>query len=637
LSHLIDRILDTNSINKFLGIGNSYSNVIASFALALVTFFYIFTISSYFSVSVFILKNRVIYVDTFDKYVINQHLDHILIAVGIVVWFLLAIKGNGRFYMSSIYAGLAIIGLLFGFDLFTDIGALSSLPVIIFLLIYDRSVARKKILHADTKLSLNYLAIMGAITGVVGVILSFEPLLSIQLSSHIRNYAYDIFTLFSIFSPVLMFLIIFCFPVKLITNEFTNKLLKSKNKKNINNHYANMSAFFFRADTVRLRTKVVYLTLFVLLSIILVIIPHTPAINKNNQEIGVDTHYYVDWIAPLIRSNNTQEFIHQAFVIQAHDGDRPIALIFLFAIIKLVSPNDFSYTIEHVPLILGPALVLVVYFLTRELTSNEKSSLFASFLTAVSYQMLIGIYAGFYANWLAIIIGFISAIFLFKFLKSSRKRDIIVFGVSLVTIMLTHTYTWTIFVIVFVTFLAVMLATKDYSTRIIVLLLTVTLFSVVIDIARISITGSISGVLGDTQLASDLTGLEQFAQRWNTLIETVYIYVGGQFSNFIPLALGLYWLFSSDLRKASNIFMIIFLSTGLLPLFAGNWLLQVRVLYNIPFQIPAAIALTYMSNRGHTSRIFLPAIILWLTAASVTAVSNFYLIPTSQNMSFGTS
>jgi hypothetical protein len=109
----------------------------------------------------------------------------------------------------------------------------------------------------------------------------------------------------------------------------------------------------------------------------------------------------------------------------------------------------------------------------------------------------------------------------------------------------------------------------------------------------------------------------------------MYIYVGGQFSNFILLALGLYWLFSSNLRKASNIFIVIFLSTGLIPLFAGNWLLQVRVLYNIPFQIPAAIALTYMSNRNHTSRLFLPAIILWLVAASVTVVSNFYLIPPS--------
>ena len=629
MGHLIDRILETTSIHKVLGIGNSYSNIITSSALALVSFFYVFTISSYFKVSIFILENRVIYVDTFDKYVINHSLDHVLIGVVVIVWFLLAIRGNGRLYISSIYGGLTVVGLLFGFDILTDIVALSSLPAVILLLIFNKLAPTKRILRADNNLSLNYLAIIGAITGIVGIILSLEPLLSIQLSSYVRNYAYDMFILFSMFSPVLMFLMIFCFPVKLITNEFMNRVLKSKNKKNNNSHHTSMSSFFLRADTVRLRTKIIYLAVFVLLSIILVIIPHNPMINKNNQEIGVDTHYYVDWIAPLISSNNTQEFIHQAFVVQAHDGDRPIALIFLFTIIKLVSTHDASYTIEHVPLILGPALVLVVYFLTRELTSNERSSLFASFLTAVSFQMLIGIYAGFYANWLAIIVGFISATFFFKFLKKSRKRDLIVFSVSLVTIMLTHTYTWTIFVIVFIIFLAVMLATKDYNRRSIVLLLTVALSSVVIDIARISITGSISGVVGDTELASNLTGLEQFAQRWNTLIETTYIYVGGQFSNFILLALGLYWLFSSNLRKASNIFIVIFLSTGLIPLFAGNWLLQVRVLYNIPFQIPAAIALTYMSNRSHTSRLFLPAIILWLVAASVTAVSNFYLIPPS--------
>jgi hypothetical protein len=597
--------------------------------LALVLFIYVFSVSSYFEVSVFILENRVTYVDTFDEYVINQYFDHILIGVGVVVWLLLAIRGNRRFYLSSIYGGLIIIGLLSGFAILTDIVALSSLPVLILLLIYNKLAPQKRILHTDTNLSLNYLAIIGALTGVVGIILSLEPLLSIELSSYPRNYAYDMFVLFSTFSPVLMFLMIFCFPVKLITNEFTNRLVNSKNKKNYNNHYNTASAFFLRADTVRLRTKVIYLTMFILLSIIFVLIPHNPTINKNNQEIGVDTHYYVDWIDPLMKSNNTQEFIHQAFVVQAHDGDRPIALIFLFAIIKLVNTHDASYTIEHVPLILGPALVLVIYFLTRELTSNEISSLFASFLTATSYQLLIGVYAGFYANWLAIIIGCISSTFLFRFLKNSRKRDLIVYGVSLLTIMLTHTYTWTIFVIVFTIFLVVMPAIKDYSRRSIALLLIVTLFSVAVDIARISITGSISGIVGDTELASDLTGLEQFAQRWNTLVETMYIHFGGQFSNFILLSLGLYWLFSSDLRKAPNIFMFIFLSIGLLPLFAGNWLLQVRVLYNIPFQIPAAIALTYMNKQGHTYRIFLPAIITWLVAASITAVSNFYLIPPS--------
>jgi hypothetical protein len=52
LSHLIDRIMETSNIQKVLGIGNSYSNIIASFAFALVSFFYVFTISSYFKVSI---------------------------------------------------------------------------------------------------------------------------------------------------------------------------------------------------------------------------------------------------------------------------------------------------------------------------------------------------------------------------------------------------------------------------------------------------------------------------------------------------------------------------------------------------------------------------------------------------------
>ena len=631
MSHLIDRILETSSIQKILGIDNSYSNIITSSALALVSFFYVFTISSYFKVSVFILENRVIYVDTFDKYVINHSLDHILIAIGIVVWFLLAIRGNERLYVSSIYGGLVIIGLLFGLDIIIDIIALSSLPILIFLLIYNKLVPTKRILHVDTNLSLSYLAIIMAVTGAVGIILSFEPLLLVPLSLHIRNYAHDIFTLFSMFSPVLMFLMVFCFPVKLVTSEFMHRIVKSKNKKDTNNHHNIASSFFLRVDTVRLRTKVICLTIFVLLSIGLAIIPHNPTINKNNQEIGVDTHYYVDWIAPLMRSNNTQEFIHQAFVVQGQQGDRPIALIFLFAIVKLIDTHNASYIIDHIPLILGPALVLVVYYLTRELTSNDVISLFASFLTAVSFQMLVGIYAGFYANWLALIIGYPSAIFLFRYLKMSKQRDLIVYGLLLVAVLLTHVYTWTIFVFVFATFLAVMLVINNYRRQSIILLLLVTLASVVIDAARISITGSISGIAEDAEIAADYTGSEEYIERWHTLIETIHIYDGGQFSNFILLVLGLCWLLSSNLRNASDIFLFIFLSAGIIPLFVGNSALQVRVIYNIPFQIPAAIALTYMYNRAHGSynKIFLAVSIIWLIAMSITAVSNFYLIAPS--------
>jgi hypothetical protein len=297
----------------------------------------------------------------------------------------------------------------------------------------------------------------------------------------------------------------------------------------------------------------------------------------------------------------------------------------------LIDPQNASYIIDHVPLILGPALVLVVYFLTRELTSNEVSALFASFLTAVSFQMLVGIYAGFYANWLALIIGYLSGIFLFRYLRVSKKRDLFVYGLLLVTLLLTHVYTWTIFVFVFAIFLAVMLRAGDYNRKNIIFLLLIILASVVIDVSRISITGSISGIAADTEIAGDYTGSEEYIQRWAILIETIHIYIGGQFSNFIFIALGLYWLFFSTLRKASDIFLIIFLSTAIIPLFVGNWALQIRVLYNIPFQIPAALGLTYMNNRAGEpyNRIFVVASIMWLIAMSIFAVSNFTLISPS--------
>jgi hypothetical protein len=112
------------------------------------------------------------------------------------------------------------------------------------------------------------------------------------------------------------------------------------------------------------------------------------------------------------------------------------------------------------------------------------------------------------------------------------------------------------------------------------------------------------------------------------LIETVHIHIGGLFSNFVILGLCLYWLFFSKMRRTSDIFIITFMSVGILPLFFGDWIIQTRILYNIPFQIPAAIGLTYIKRQNQIGIMVLPACI-WLVAMSVIAVTNFYQIPPS--------
>jgi hypothetical protein len=531
----------------------------------------------------------------------------------------LSIRGRARLVAPLIYGGITIVAAIASLDVVVDIAALISIPVIISFLVYDRFTTKRKILNRSTNLlSLNYLAITGIVIGILSIAaFSVPSLFSIPVeTTPLRNYAYDIFLFFSSSSPAFIFLLTCSFPLKLLMEEFMRGILKIKNNK---------SDSLLSNYSIKLRTKIIYLSLFVLLSVTMALIPHQPTINKDNQQhVGVDTAEYVKWINKLMQSNGTQEFIRQAFIIQQH-GDRPLTLIFLFTIVKIVNV-DPSYTIDHVPVILGPALVLVVYFLTRELTSNDITSLMASFLTAVSFHTLIGIYAGFYANWLALIIGYLSIVFLIRFLKTPNRLNFAIYSALIIILLFSHVYTWSIFTVVIGIFLAVMLKLSYYSKKSIILLLLVLLVSVVIDVARMTITGSASGIEQDIKIAS-LTGvgLEQFALRWSNLIDTTQNYYGSQFSNFIILMLGLYWLFRSNFRNPSTILLIVFQSIGIIPLFFGDWLVQSRVLYDIPFQIPAAFALADIKKQANGTMILLSICIL-LIAISIRAVSNFYLI-----------
>jgi len=111
------------------------------------------------------------------------------------------------------------------------------------------------------------------------------------------------------------------------------------------------------------------------------------------------------------------------------------------------------------------------------------------------------------------------------------------------------------------------------------------------------------------------------------LMRTMYSFVGGQFSNFIIFTLALYWLFRSNLREPSSIFLVIFLSIGILPFLLGDYIIQTRVFYDIPFQIPAAIGLAFIGKQDIGGIVVVLPICLWLFDITIMDVSNFYLIP----------
>jgi hypothetical protein len=612
-------------ITETIGLQRSPRLIISSSVLSLVSFFYIYTIGSYFKVSVYILQNRVTYNTFFGEHIISRDIDYTIIISGTILWLLLSLEGRTRYVVTAAYGILTVAALvLFAKTGFArDIPALISIPMIAFFLIYCVLTPKNKIVDTSIQLSVNYLGLTAIFIAILSIIISTVPLL-FSTTLPMRNYSNDILILLSsTFVPALLICLILCVPTKLLYRELRQNLLKSSGRKLNDTLTSTTSTIQQSTNTINRRSKVAFITFFVLLSVVLALIPHQQTINKYNLQISSDTDYYIEWINPLLESSNIQEFVTRAFVLVNY-GDRPLTLIFLFTLHKLI-PIDLFYMLDYMPVILGPLLVLAIYFLTRELTSNDTISLLASFLTPISFHSLIGIYAGFYANWIALIIGYMSFVFLIRFLKIQTRLNFVIYSVLLVILLFIHEYTWTILSLAMGVFLIVMLKTSYYNRRSIVLLLLVILSLVFIDTIRMEITGSSSGIEKDIEnINLGRVSVDQFALRWSNLIYTTQVYLGGQFSNFIIYILGLYWLFIFRFSEQSSIFIIIFLSIGIIPLFFGDSLIQARTFYNIPFQIPAAIALNHMKQKANNKNIILfIAACTWLVASSIVAVSNF--------------
>jgi hypothetical protein len=612
------------------------SSILSGVAFTIYISFYLYFVGSFFRITIYPLINRTIVYTVFEEHIINQHLDYIIIIIATASWFLLSVNNRAiRYYFSIAYGAGITFALISPDAIVFDIITLLSLPLIssVMLYYYYRK-GQKNVLNFNAKLTLRYISLAVIAISAIGIVL---PVLDVFLIPNFdlsaeNNPANELFLLLSSFSNIYIFLLVFCLGVKVLYREVL-RLLKLELKEDIPHTLSDA----YEQNRLKTQTKIGFLILAMILSIVLVLIPQHPLINKDNQLIGSDTPSYVTWIGELAKSKNVSDVVYQAFVSQGNNGDRPLSLIFLFLVYQVAGLE----VIEHFPIILGPGIVLAFYLLTLELTRNGKIALIAAFFGAVSLHTLIGIYGGLYANWLGLIVGYISIAFLFRYLRSGRLSDIVVFSILLIGVLFTHVYTWTVLAAVSGTFLVLMLLvvlwnkkkkrdknsniSNHFTKRRITWLLVAILLSIVVDVTRVSLTSSSGGVEQDIQLAGTNFGLEQFNMRWRILHATAHESFGGVFSNFIILILALFWVLKSNMRNPGTVFLMIFLSVGLLPLYIGSLTLQTRVFYDIPFEIPAAIALYYISTRSGSMLVTLAAC-TWLVAVSLVTVMNYYLI-----------
>jgi len=594
-------------MNKPQKAENFSLQVFSSIILFLISFFFIFWVGSYFEVDIFPLENRATNYSSFHTFIFEKYVDAIIIALLTTLWICLSIRGITRIITALIYGSLTAAAILTNLGPLLDTSVLVSIPLIASFFVYHYFLP-KKIIQIQSNLLISFFsfAVLGiAVSGLIITLFSISS--SSAQPGWIQNHAVDLFLLFSSISPALILFLIAGSFIKLLAIKVKREFKIKKWQHQITSHKLNK------------KSKFLFLSLFMLLSVFIALFPHQSFINNENELVGSDSVEYVNWLNNIMVEEKGA-FLQKAFVAP-NSEDRPLSLILFSGVLKIFPDNPYL-VIDHLPIILSPLLVLAVFFLTRELTSNDTVSLLASFLTAVSFQTLIGIYGGLYSNLLALIFGYFSIVFLLRFLKRPSGINYLAFSVLLFLMMLSHIYTWTILTLFFSIFLIVTWRLKMFERKTIALVFLIIVASAAFDSGKSIMTDAYSGIGRDVGLAINTASYLNLFSIWPNLSQTIFVFLGGIFGNFLIFSLCIYWLLRSNFRKMPNLFIAIFISIGILPILFGGEIIQSRVLFNIPFQIPAAVGLFYLVNQSRGSLLVF-ATCIWVLTMSIGTITNF--------------
>lgn len=375
-------------------------------------------------------------------------------------------------------------------------------------------------------------------------------------------------------------------------------------------------------------------------SVLIAIYPHLPGVNPLGTGISTDEKFYMNWLSQ-IRSNAGQgldAIIHSTFQI-AH-GDRPLSLLALIALANISGSADLTIA-RFLPIGLAPALVISVFMLLRfvpakNVENRNTRAAIVALIAALSPQVVVGIYAGFLANWLALIPALFAILFMIRGWESAdlKKTSIYAGGLfgTLVLVLLFHVYTWGHLIVVMGLFLGgsyLLLRKSTTNSNLKVILLAVSLAaSIAVDTGKSTYFDVPAGLQRDTFVAGNALSLENFESRWETLYSTLQVYIGGFLSNPVLFALAFIWIFQSSYKTSLDRFLLMMLFLLALPVLFGNLPLQVRMIFNTLFYIPAALVV-YNIKQKEGNRVFLVALVavlLVMANYALRAMANLYLV-----------
>jgi len=308
--------------------------------------------------------------------------------------------------------------------------------------------------------------------------------------------------------------------------------------------------------------------------------------------VGSDSVEYYNWL----------NSVAQKGPLTAFDTDRPLPILLMYAF-QYATGSSPETVVRIMPIILAVCLSLAVYWFVKAGTKNELASLMSSLFSSFSFQVTVGLFSYFLANWLAIIESLLMLVFLLKSFEKQSWKYMTVSAVIGMAVLLTHPYTWDVLMAILILYSAWALMIKKSRKKREVLLLTLLLASNIVFYTAYALAPfgkDLSNAEGtNLSLVASGIGLSNLMNLQNNLALMVQSYVGGLFGNPLLILLAVAGVFSMfDFAKRFNRIMLLWVMVPSLALLAvAPDPYYYRFLYLIPIQVQAAAGLLWTINK----------------------------------------
>lgn len=434
--------------------------------------------------------------------------------------------------------------------------------------------------------------LLALLTGLEGMALIHWILLPLGIASHLAWFADLELSLFYVAAPIapLIAAAIMCmwFLRPLINYLRINKFIGSH--LNLNSEP--------RGVEIKVHPRVI-LALALTFSVVGALYPYIPEINPNSVPVGVDVHWYVEWMAEVNRDLSS--------VFTAAGGSRPLMLL-LILFLERVSGLGVLEIVKYLPVLLNPLLALAVYFLVLRATGDIEWAALASLFTALGFTTTVGMYAYFLTSLLALTIIFSALAFLFIAMRTGR--GIYLASALALGVLAVFTHPWTF--VQYYAAVALFFGFRLFRERRFDGVYSVLAFLGVTGLADLLKGALVGGVWGYGSVVSTVPELSEATGFWLGNIFAFRLLYGGLFSNAVLLlfaALGAYGL---RWKEPFRLFLIGLLAASSLYYFLAEGAIQSRIFFNVPFGILAASDLLFLMKQGSLKKEFRIALLLFV-------------------------